>query len=45
MTIGKGPDQIDLYYFGRGHTNGDAWILFPALRVVHAGLKSGRSDV
>jgi glyoxylase-like metal-dependent hydrolase (beta-lactamase superfamily II) len=37
MTIGKGPDQIDLYYFGRGHTNGDAWILFPALRVVHAG--------
>jgi cyclase len=37
LTIGKGPDQIDLYYFGRGHTNGDAWILFPALRVVHAG--------
>jgi glyoxylase-like metal-dependent hydrolase (beta-lactamase superfamily II) len=37
MTIGKGPDQIDLYYFGRGHTNGDAWILFPSLRVVHAG--------
>jgi glyoxylase-like metal-dependent hydrolase (beta-lactamase superfamily II) len=37
MTIGKGPDQIDLYYFGRGHTNGDAWVLFPALRIVHAG--------
>ena len=37
MTIGKGPDQVDLFYFGRGHTNGDAWILFPALRVVHAG--------
>jgi glyoxylase-like metal-dependent hydrolase (beta-lactamase superfamily II) len=37
MTIGKGPDQIDLHYFGRGHTDGDAWILFPALRVVHAG--------
>src|SRR5262245_26680618 len=37
MTIGKGPDQIDLFYFGRGHTNGDAWVLFPALRVVHAG--------
>src|SRR5688572_21756566 len=33
MTIGKGPDQIDLHYFGRGHTNGDAWVLFPALRV------------
>jgi cyclase len=37
MTIGKGADQIDLYYFGRGHTNGDAWVVFPALRTVHAG--------
>jgi glyoxylase-like metal-dependent hydrolase (beta-lactamase superfamily II) len=37
MTIGKGVDQIDLYYFGRGHTNGDAWIVFPAHRIVHAG--------
>src|SRR5471030_3513954 len=37
MTIGKGADQIDLYYFGPGHTNGDAWVVFPALRVVHAG--------
>jgi cyclase len=37
LTLGKGPDQIELYYFGRGHTNGDAWILFPSQRVVHAG--------
>jgi cyclase len=37
MTIGKGADQIDLYYFGRGHTNGDAWVVFPSLRTVHAG--------
>lgn len=37
MTIGTGADQIDLYYFGRGHTNGDAWIVFPAHRVVHSG--------
>jgi glyoxylase-like metal-dependent hydrolase (beta-lactamase superfamily II) len=37
LTLGSGADQINLYYFGRGHTNGDAWILFPALRVVHAG--------
>ena len=37
MTIGSGADQIDLFYFGRGHTNGDAWVVFPALRVVHAG--------
>jgi cyclase len=37
MTIGTGADRIDLYYFGRGHTNGDAWVVFPALRVMHAG--------
>jgi cyclase len=37
MTIGKGPDQVDLFYFGRGHTNGDAWVVFPALRLAHAG--------
>src|SRR5512138_4035300 len=37
MTIGTGADRIDLYYFGRGHTNGDAWVVFPALRAMHAG--------
>ena len=37
MTIGKGADQIDLYYFGPGHTNGDAWVVFPALRTAHLG--------
>jgi glyoxylase-like metal-dependent hydrolase (beta-lactamase superfamily II) len=28
---------VDLRYFGRGHTDGDTWVLFPALRIVHAG--------
>jgi cyclase len=37
MTIGQGPDAIDLYYFGPGHTNGDAWVVFPALRTAHVG--------
>src|SRR5206468_1948608 len=37
MTLGSGKDRVDLYYFGRGHTNGDAWIVFPELGVVHAG--------
>ena len=37
LSIGSGRDQIDLYYFGRGHTNGDAWVVFPALRVMHGG--------
>jgi cyclase len=37
MTIGSGADQVDLYYFGPGHTNGDAWVVFPAHRIVHSG--------
>jgi len=35
MTMGSGKDRIDLYYFGPGHTNGDAIIVFPMLRVAH----------
>ena len=37
MTLGSGNDRIELYYFGRGHTNGDAWVVFPTLRLMHAG--------
>jgi cyclase len=37
LSLMSGQDQIDLYYFGPGHTNGDAWVVFPSLRVVHAG--------
>jgi cyclase len=44
MTIGEGADRVDLYYFGRGHTNGDTWVVFPALRVLHAGDMFARKD-
>lgn len=37
LTLGAGRDEIDLYYFGRGHTNGDTFVVFPALRVMHVG--------
>ena len=37
MTIGKGPDQIDLHYVGRAHTGGDAFVVFRAHRIMHAG--------
>jgi glyoxylase-like metal-dependent hydrolase (beta-lactamase superfamily II) len=37
LTLGSGKDQIDLYYFGRGHTNGDTFVVFPALRTMHVG--------
>ena len=37
LTLGAGKDRIDLYYFGPGHTNGDTFVVFPALRVLHTG--------
>jgi cyclase len=37
LTVGKGKDQIDLYYFGPGHTNGDTFVVFKQLRTMHAG--------
>ena len=35
LTIGSGAERIELHYFGRAHTNGDAMVLFPAARVLH----------
>ena len=44
LTIGRGADAVDVYYFGRGHTNGDAFVVFPALRYMHAGdIYSGKN--
>src|SRR5437773_11720617 len=37
LTIGTGKDEVDLYYFGPGHTSGDSFVVFPALRTMHAG--------
>ena len=37
LKIGAGKDEIDLYYFGRAHTNGDTFVVFPALRTMHVG--------
>ena len=37
LTIGSGADRIELRYFGRAHTGGDAYVVFPALRVMHVG--------
>lgn len=37
MSLLSGKDRIDLYYFGAGHTNGDAVIVFPALRAAVMG--------
>ncbi|HYD25333.1 MAG TPA: MBL fold metallo-hydrolase [Croceibacterium sp.] len=37
LTLGSGADRIDLYYFGAGHTDGDAFIVFPAERTLLMG--------
>jgi glyoxylase-like metal-dependent hydrolase (beta-lactamase superfamily II) len=37
LTLGSGNDRVELYYFGRAHTGGDAWVVFPSLRVLHTG--------
>jgi cyclase len=37
LTLGSGKEQVDLHYLGVGHTNGDTFVVFPALRVMHTG--------
>ena len=37
LTIGSGADRINLYYFGPAHTGGDAFVEFPAHRIMHTG--------
>ncbi len=37
LMLGSGADRVELHYFGRAHTSGDAWVVFPTLRVMHAG--------
>ena len=37
LSLLNGADKIDLYYFGRGHTSGDTFVVFPALKLMHSG--------
>jgi cyclase len=37
LTLGSGKDRVELYYFGAGHTGGDTWVFYPALRVLQTG--------
>lgn len=37
LVVTSGTQNIELHYFGPGHTNGDVLVVFPALRIVHAG--------
>lgn len=37
MTLFSGREQIELYYFGRGHTDGDSFVVFRQARMMHTG--------
>jgi glyoxylase-like metal-dependent hydrolase (beta-lactamase superfamily II) len=37
LTVLGGADAIDLYHFGPAHTNGDTFVVFRNLRVMHSG--------
>jgi glyoxylase-like metal-dependent hydrolase (beta-lactamase superfamily II) len=37
MSLLDGPDRIDLYYFGAGHTDGDLVVVFPEKRIAYFG--------
>lgn len=37
MSLFSGKDEVDLYYFGAAHTNGDAFVVFRNAHVMHAG--------
>ena len=44
LSLTRGRNQIDLRYFGRAHTDGDAWVVFPSLRLMHIGDLAWRDD-
>ena len=37
LTVGTGPDRVELYYFGAGHCHSDTFVMVPALRVLLTG--------
>jgi glyoxylase-like metal-dependent hydrolase (beta-lactamase superfamily II) len=37
LTVLGGAEAIDLYHFGQAHTDGDTYVVFRALKVMHAG--------
>jgi glyoxylase-like metal-dependent hydrolase (beta-lactamase superfamily II) len=37
LTLLRGDEAIDLFYFGRAHTDGDTFVLFRNARVLHTG--------
>ena len=37
LTLGEGDDRVELHYFGAGHTDADAFLVFPSEKVMFPG--------
>src|SRR5204863_2788879 len=45
LSLVRGKERIELYFFGAANTDGDAWVVFPARRVLHIGDIVKKNDV
>jgi len=45
LRLFDGKDAVDLYYFGRAHTDGDALVVFPSVHFMHAGDVFSRKEL
>ena len=41
LTLGTGNDRVELYHFGLGHTDGDAWVVFLSARTLYVDIFPG----
>jgi glyoxylase-like metal-dependent hydrolase (beta-lactamase superfamily II) len=44
VSLRRGTQLVDVYFFGRGHTGGDAWVVFPDLHTMHVGDLAWKHD-
>jgi glyoxylase-like metal-dependent hydrolase (beta-lactamase superfamily II) len=45
LTLGSGPDRIELSYLGAGHCHADTFVVIPALRILLTGSAFGEKSL
>jgi len=45
LSLVRGKERIELYYFGPANTDGDTWVVFPSRRVLHLSDIVSKNDV
>lgn len=45
LKLFSGRDEVDLRYFGRAHTDGDTFVIFPSVGVMHSGDVFSRKEL